>query len=121
MNLILHSVRKVDRGGDEPRTPKFCRRHINIGPSGASRASAGTSAKIGCVIAALLSIKSCWATAHLCDGGRHHDEEVVEEAEDGDAREHDQPEPDEDEDLLVHDVDRLQAIQHADLYGIKGL
>ena len=46
---------------------------------------------------------------HLSDGGGHHDEEVVEEAEDGDAGEHDQPEPDEDEDLLVHDVDRLQG------------
>ena len=54
-------------------------------------------------------VKSCCAiAAHLGDGGGHHDEEVVEEAEDGDAREHDQPEPDEDEDLLVHDVDRLQ-------------
>ena len=45
---------------------------------------------------------------HLSDGGGHHDEDVVEEADDGDAREDDEPEPDEHEDLLVHYVDGLE-------------
>ena len=47
---------------------------------------------------------------HLGDRGHDEVEDVVEEGDDGDGGQDDEPEPQEDVDLLVHDVDG----QHAD-------
>jgi hypothetical protein len=54
---------------------------------------------------------------YLCERGHHHEDDVIYKSDNGEPDEEEKPEPEEDVNLLVHDVDGQDADGVVGLHG----